>query len=164
MTVATSRRRVGAPIAVAVAVAVAVTVAVTVAVAAAVAVTGCGTAETPPPVSAPQQQAPTTAAATQVCHPIVSGCGCAYQCATGMRETSPGHWQVTHDLQDSRLDDTETERWCFDDAGHGSPAAGAPATATRCIDVFFDGTPCGGECIPTAAFLGCHASGDRCVP
>lgn len=135
---------------------------------------GCGSAEAPASVTAPETHAeptppapptpPPPPASTPTCHPIVSGCGCAYQCATGVHETSPGHWQVVHDLQDSRLDDAEIQRWCFDATGLGSPAAGPAANATRCLDVFFDGTPCGGECIPTTAYLGCHAVGDRCAP
>jgi hypothetical protein len=98
-----------------------------------------------------------------LCHPIVSGCGCAYQCARGLRVIRQGRWQVIHDDQDSRTDEATLEHWCFDDAGHGYPARGAPANAKRCLDVFHDGTGCGGECIPTTEYLGCHATGDRCA-
>ena len=94
-----------------------------------------------------------------MCHPIVSGC--AYQCARATRGDGPGRWLVAHDFQGSRRDEATVERVCFDAAGHASSASSA--TATRCMDVFRDQTPCGGECIPTTECLGCHAQGDRCV-
>jgi hypothetical protein len=104
--------------------------------------------------------------ADPVCHPIVSGCGCAYQCARGMRVDDTGRWQVTHDFQDSRLDDAVVERWCFDASGHGSRAGGAQVEATQCLDVFYDLTPCGGKCLPTVQYLRCHAlaNEDYCAP
>jgi hypothetical protein len=105
-----------------------------------------------------------SASKAPVCHPMVSGCGCAYQCAYGLRLTHEGSWEVTHDYQDSRTDETTLERWCFDDTGHGYPVSGAPASAKRCLDVFYDRTVCGGECIPTTSYLGCHAAGAHCAP
>jgi hypothetical protein len=106
--------------------------------------------------------ASSSGAERKLCHPIVNGCGCAYQCGQAMRAHGPGRWLVAHDLQDGRLDEATMERMCFDAAGHASPTSNA--AATRCMDVFRDQTACGGECIPTAQYLGCHAQGDRCVP
>ena len=115
-------------------------------------------------VVAPAGSSSSTEPVPTMCHPIVSGCGCAYQCGQAMRRHGRDGWLVAHDFQDSRLDEATVERMCFDAAGHASPAQSAPATATRCRDVFRAQTPCGGECIPTTQYLGCHAQGDRCVP
>ncbi|MEM9073637.1 MAG: hypothetical protein AAGE52_34425 [Myxococcota bacterium] len=128
---------------------------------------GCGAPSAPPrsesqtaessdraevPQGAPSADAP-------LCLPLVSGCGCAYQCARGEREVD-GQWQVSHDFQDSRLDNATVQRWCFDAAGRGRPAQDGDRDG--CREVFFDGTPCGGECIPTTAFLECHAVDQHC--
>jgi len=98
------------------------------------------------------------------CHPVVSGCGCAYECARGVRSSSEGRgmaaWQITDDSRDSRTDEAVLTRWCFDHAGH----AQRPGPGTHCLDVFLDRTACGGECIPTTEYLGCHAVGDGCKP
>jgi len=87
--------------------------------------------------------------------PLVSGCGCAYQCARGLRPGADGVWEVTHDFLDSTTVRAWIERWCFDSKGHAYPEAGAPKDATYCRRVFFDGTPCGGECIPSTTYVRC---------
>lgn len=84
------------------------------------------------------------------CLPIVSGCGCSYACAQAVRRNDDGSFEVSHDLQDSRLDRATIGRLCLPDG--------------RCREAFEDGTACGGECIPTDAHFGCHRDGDRCVP
>jgi hypothetical protein len=121
--------------------------------------TACGGAEREPAatVAAGDPEASSTPPAP-VCAPLVSGCGCAYQCALG-RPRPDGRYDVTHDLQDSRTDEAALVRRCFDAAGRAHPEAGA----TRCVDVFDDLTPCGGECIPSLAYLDCVLSGDRCA-
>lgn len=87
--------------------------------------------------------------------PLVSGCGCAYQCARSIRRGPDGVWDVTHDFLDSTTVSAVIERWCFDDKGHAYPEAGAPKDATFCRRVFYDRSPCGGECIPTTKFMRC---------
>ncbi len=81
--------------------------------------------------------------------PLVSGCGCAYQCARGLRVGADGVWEVTHDLLDSTTVKAVVERRCFDEKGHANPG--------DCTRVFYDRTPCGGECIPTTQYLRCGA-------
>ena len=98
------------------------------------------------------------------CLPLVSGCGCATVCALTMRVLPDGAHEVTHDHQDSRLDRATIERWCFDDTGRGSPAIVANASQRRCISVFYDGSSCGGECIPSLDALRCTRVGARCAP
>jgi hypothetical protein len=71
---------------------------------------------------------------------------------------------VVHDFQDSRLDRAVVARWCFDAVGRGAPAAAAGSTQTHCQDVFYDGTPCGGECNPSAFYLRCSRVSDHCGP
>jgi hypothetical protein len=97
------------------------------------------------------------------CLPVVHGCGCAYACGLGSRRDD-GRYDVTHDFQDSRADVADLERRCFDAAGHAFSEAGAPPEATRCIGVFYDRTPCGGECIQTTAYLDCALADRRCAP
>ncbi|MGZ3421780.1 MAG: hypothetical protein ACXVEE_28150 [Polyangiales bacterium] len=87
--------------------------------------------------------------------PLVSGCGCAYQCAHGIRRGPEGVWDVTHDFLDSATIKAVIQRWCFDDKGHAYPEASAPKEASFCRLVFYDRTPCGGECIPTTKFTHC---------
>ena len=87
--------------------------------------------------------------------PLVSGCGCAYQCAHSVRHKPDGVWDVTHDYLDSTTVSAVIERRCFDEKGHAYPEAGAPKDATYCRRVFYDRTPCGGECIPTTTFVKC---------
>jgi len=87
--------------------------------------------------------------------PLVSGCGCAYQCAHALRQGTDGIWEVTHDFLDSTTVRAVIERRCFDDKGHAYPEVGAPKEATLCRQVFYDRTPCGGECIPTTTFVRC---------
>ncbi len=114
--------------------------------------------------STPSQAArPAIAGSGAVCHPIVSRCGCAHQCATGLAQTSNGPWSVWHDSLDSASVQASLERWCFDDAGNGSPASVAPSRAKRCLDVFVEKQECSGGCGPTTAYLSCHAEGDRCT-
>jgi hypothetical protein len=118
---------------------------------------------------APEQPAAVHAAnetAAPTCRPLVSGCGCAYACAEGFEETSPKRWRVIHDGLDSTTIDAVLQDWCFDEAGHGFPVHAIntpPPTDRRCIEVFYDQSPCGGECIPTTEHLGCAAAGDRCA-
>ncbi len=101
--------------------------------------------------------------ADSLCLAVVHGCGCAYVCGLG-RLRADAHYDVVHDFQDSRVDEMARERRCFDARGHAYPEDGAPADATRCIDVFYDLTPCGGECIPTTDYLDCVLVDDRCAP
>jgi hypothetical protein len=116
----------------------------------------------PPPAASPA--APVGVVGERRCLPLVSGCGCAYVCALTMNLLPDGAHEVTHDLQDSRLDRATIERWCFDAAGHGSPASAARADQRQCTEVFFDGTGCGGECIPRTDVLRCTLVGNRCAP
>ena len=130
------------------------------------------------PTSAPQSPASTqpamatatvaasapAAAAEPRCLPLVSGCGCAYVCAESMFQLDATHFDVVHDLQDSRLDRVTIERWCFDAQGHGTPEAANQAKGARCLEVFFDDTPCGGECIPSVEMLRCQHVAGRCAP
>lgn len=122
---------------------------------------GIGTCDMPAPTPAPAP-APSAQPNALPCLPVVSGCGCAYQCGRAMKKTDVG-WMISHDLQDSRLDEAEVARWCFDALGRGAPSAVAPANATRCLDVFYDRSACGGECIPRTEFLSCRDTGVRCA-
>ncbi len=117
-----------------------------------------GGAASPSPSSAPAAvvTAPISEARRRL--PIVSGCRCAYACATSVRALDGGVYEVTHDLQDSRLDRATIERWCFDRDGRGSPSRAATALQTRCFEVFYDGTPCGGECVPRTDVLRCDGA------
>ena len=102
-----------------------------------------------------------------VCHPAVSGCGCAYACATGVAMAADRTWTIQHDRQYRSPTTAIIEAWCFDPRGVGKradPASAAKDARTTCVDVFDEQSMCGGECIPSTAFLGCHAEGDRCVP
>ena len=135
---------------------------------------GCST-PTPEPAPQPAQvaiQEPGETAETtetptptedQHCLPLVSGCGCAYVCARSLRRIDAERWAVVHDYQDSRVDEATIERWCFDETGVGSSAE-TGSTGEACQDVFYDRTPCGGECAPTTDFLECHFVDDRCIP
>ncbi len=123
------------------------------------------------PPSAPSPAAATTTPGASVerrsdgprCLPIVSGCGCAYACALTVHLLDGGVHEVAHDLQDSRLDRVTVERWCFDEAGHGAPERGANPAQRGCIEVFYDGTPCGGECVPRTDVLRCALVENRCA-
>jgi hypothetical protein len=103
----------------------------------------------------PAPHAIADAAPADVVLPIVSGCGCAYQCARALRTNPDGVWEVTHDFLDSTTVSAVIERRCFDDKGHAYAEAGAPKEATYCRRVFYDRSSCGGECIPTTAYLRC---------
>jgi hypothetical protein len=95
---------------------------------------------------------------------VVSGCGCAYVCGSSLRRNVDGTSEIVHDLLDSATVTSEVQRWCFDDAGHGSSAP-PDGGAAGCRDVFYDRSSCGGECIPSTQYLTCHvADGGRCVP
>ncbi len=96
-------------------------------------------------------------ASTPRCLPIVSGCGCAYQCARGLEENAAGQWRVVHEHLRSTTILATIERRCFDALGH------VVATSERCLDVFDDRSPCTGKCAPTTEYLDCRADGDRCV-
>ena len=113
----------------------------------------------PASITAP---APTTPDAGPLCLPLVSGCGCAYACAQAVRRTGAQTYEVSHFGQDSRLDTAQVERWCFDAQGHGSPFNQAIAPQGPCRQVFYDRTPCGGECIPSLQFLQCVMAEGRC--
>jgi hypothetical protein len=121
---------------------------------------GCGGSpdrdESTEPAPAVEPGEAEEAAESGLCLPLVSGCGCAYVCASAMRELGEGRYEVSHDYQDSRLDEAVVQGWCFDPEGRGSPQPGAPETHQNCLDVFFDQTPCGGECIPSTDFLACR--------
>jgi hypothetical protein len=119
---------------------------------------GCTRSPPPQAVADPQADAPRPIASSEhdLSLPLVSGCGCAYQCAHGVREGAGGVWDVTHDFQDSATLPAVIELWCFDDKGHGYPQKAAPKEATLCRRVFYDRTPCGGECIPSTKYLRCE--------
>lgn len=120
----------------------------------------------PAPWSAPPARAATGAQprdAGRRCLPLVSGCGCAYVCALTMHTLDGGVHEVVHDLQDSRLDRATVARWCFDADGHGSPAERASASERSCVEVFFDGSGCGGECVPRADLLRCTLTEGGCT-
>jgi len=99
-----------------------------------------------------------------LCLPLVNGCGCAYVCAQAVQRGEGDRWMVSHDYQDSRLDEAAIERRCFDESGVSSPDTDAPPVGTVCKDVFYDLSPCGGECAPTTEFLNCHLVGHSCRP
>jgi hypothetical protein len=108
-------------------------------------------ADTAPPPAASEEGAASAPTDDELpCLPIVSGCGCSYSCAQAIRRNDDGSFEVSHDLQDSRLDRATIVRLCLPDG--------------RCREAFEDGTPCGGECIPTDAHFGCRRDGNRCVP
>lgn len=117
-------------------------------------VLGCGRSAPPHAVADRVVDAPVSVDAGWSL-PLVSGCGCAYQCAHAVRQGPDGVWEVTHDLLDSTTVRAVVERRCFDDRGNAYPEAGAPKEAKLCRQVFYDRTPCAGECIPTTAFLRC---------
>lgn len=120
----------------------------------------------PPPVTTSPPAHPAVSAAPidgPRCLPIVSGCGCAYACASTVHLLDGGVHEVAHDLQDSRLDRVTVARWCFDAAGHGSPERRANPAQRDCVEVFFDGTPCGGECIPRTDVLRCASVENHCA-
>jgi hypothetical protein len=107
-------------------------------------------------IEAPDASAP-------LCLPVVSGCGCAYVCGTSMRRNDDGSYEIVHDRLDSTTVTADVQQWCFDAAGHGSPAP--PTGGTGCRDVFYDRSACGGECIPTTQYLACYVDNEgRCVP
>lgn len=120
-------------------------------------------ARAPRPARPPPAPPASAARDAPSCLPLVSGCGCAYACAASVRALDGGVHEVAHARQDGRLDRATVERWCFDVDGRGGPASHAAASQTRCLDVFFDGTPCGGECIPRADLLTCASRDGRCV-
>lgn len=122
----------------------------------------CGAAGGEPPAAA-DPAAGAGAPRGDVCAPLVSGCGCAYQCGLG-RPRPDGRYDVTHDFQDSRVDLAALGRRCFDAEGRAYHEGAAPAAATRCIDVLDDLGACGGECIPSVDFLDCALSEGRCAP
>ena len=135
--------------------------------------TGASDEPTPVPVVSPAPARAEPAAATPepppardepLCLPIVHGCGCAYACATSLRQHDDGSWEVTHDFQDSATATARVERWCADAAGSLHMATEGEAEAEGCLDVFYDQTPCGGECVPTREYLSCHFEAGRCVP
>lgn len=85
--------------------------------------------------------------ARALCLPLVDGCGCSSMCARGERRVQDDRYMITHDFQDSRLDQATLGRHCFDERGVSSPDDG---TRSGCVDTFQWGS-CGGECIPTPA-------------
>lgn len=82
-----------------------------------------------------------------LCLPLVDGCGCSSMCAQGERRVHGDQFVITHDGQDSRLDQATLGRHCFDERGVSSLDDG---TRSDCVDTFQWGS-CGGECIPTPA-------------
>lgn len=82
-----------------------------------------------------------------LCLPLVDGCGCSSMCAQGERRVEGDQYMITHDGQDSRLDQATLGRHCFDERGASSPDDG---TRSGCVDTFQRGR-CGGGCIPTPA-------------
>lgn len=121
----------------------------------------------PAPASAPIAPSVSAVTATDaeraLCLPIVSGCGCAYACAWSVRRIDVTTYEVAHDFQDSRLDRVVVERACFDAAGTRTSHTAESGSPSGCIDVFYDRTPCGGECIPRPEYLHCGFVGERCT-
>ncbi len=127
----------------------------------------CQSSAEPPRAESPSTEtteapteAPTAVAATEAqpqarrCLPVVHGCGCAYRCGDGFQQAD-GSWGITNPLADSMLDAVELQHWVFDDAGRGHhPSSDNPVPGS--IPVFYDRTPCGGECIPTTTYLSCE--------
>lgn len=138
---------------------------VTLALLAAACTRGAPPSAPPPAVTTPLATRPAVTAPVDGprCLPIVSGCGCAYACASTVHLLDGGVHEVAHDLQDSRLDRVTVARWCFDAAGHGAPEQHANPAQRDCIEVFFDGTPCGGECIPRTDVLRCASVENHCA-
>jgi hypothetical protein len=136
--------------------------------------TACGATEREPasttepaPVSTasepPVAEPPPTEPAEARCLPIIHGCGCAYQCALG-EPREDGRWDVTHAAQDSRIDVATLERRCFDTQGRSFLESDDLPDPVRCMDVYYDQSPCGGECIPTTEFLDCAIREGSCAP
>lgn len=122
-------------------------------------------AATPTPADAGSRDAGARVevAEAPLCLPVVSGCGCAYVCGSSIRRNDDRSYEIVHDFLDSATVTADVQRWCFDEAGHGSPASSGGGTG--CSDVFYDRSACGGECIPTTQYLTCHAADEgRCVP
>jgi hypothetical protein len=97
-----------------------------------------------------------------LCLPLVTGCGCAIACSAVMNRVGD-RYEIVREFPDARLERATLERRCFDARGSAYPEDGAPPEATNCRDVFYDQSPCGGECIPTVEFLSCHIEDHRCV-
>jgi hypothetical protein len=116
---------------------------------------GCTETRSKGAVADPAADARVSPPSSALSLPLVSGCGCAYRCAQGVRARADGGWDVTHDLLDSTTIPASIERWCFDEKGSGHPELGAPKDATNCQRVFHDRTPCGGECVPSTQYLRC---------
>lgn len=129
------------------------------------AVAACGPASpepaAPPSSNAPPPALPAPSAAAEVpaaggaCLPLVHGCGCAYDCARAVGATpgDPPHMIVEVASTGARIE-ADVSSWC-DGQAFLCPG-GRPG--------YYDRTPCGGECIPTRAFDGCHLENGRCVP
>jgi hypothetical protein len=117
---------------------------------------GCTESKAPHAIADPAADARPAPPKEVLSLPLVSGCGCAYRCAQGVRPRGDGGWDITHDLLDSTTMPATIERWCFDAKGHGYPEIGAPKEATDCQRVFHDRSPCGGECIPSTQYLHCR--------
>ena len=138
----------------------------------------CGSGQGSPASEAPASEAPAseapvseTPASTQGtteqarrCLPVVHGCGCAERCGDGFQQAD-GSWGIVRPMGDSALEAVTLERRCFDSTGVSYPEEGHPPAASNCIDVFYDQTPCGGECIPRTDFLSCALNDEgNCAP
>lgn len=125
-------------------------------------VAACGATATPAKPAVEVVAVTADGGSGPLCLPVVSGCGCAYACGTSLRRNADGTYEIVHDLLDSATVIAERARWCFDDAGRGTPAFAAEPAGQGCIDVFYDRTSCGGECIPQTAHLRCRAVEGAC--
>lgn len=135
------------------------------------ALVGCGSQSAQEPSAVESHEQPTatpghdeaddeTSAADprELCLPLVNGCGCSSMCAQGERHVGFNQYMITHDGQDSRLDQARRGRLCFDARGVSSPDDG---TRSGCVDTFQWGV-CGGECIPTPVPI-CRIVDGSCV-
>lgn len=117
----------------------------------------CGPSAPPPSSTTTPRLTPAATATTEpaACLPLVHGCGCAYDCAldTGAAASSPDHRIVQPSAGGAPIE-VERATWC--DGRASMCPGGRPG--------FYDLTGCGGECIPTRAWDGCHLENGRCVP
>ncbi len=105
---------------------------------------------------------PTGVPQSRRCLPLVSGCGCAHRCADGFQQADLS-WGVPRPMGDSALDPVDLQQWVFDAAGSGHMRVGEERDG-EVIEVFYDRTPCGGECIPSRTFLSCGLIDGSCSP
>ncbi len=141
------------------------------AIAASLVAAACGSSSTPRPSTSdrpvpeslrgsarPASPTPgSTGTIAPLCLPVVHGCGCAYRCGRGVEQLPTGQWRVAFEPPQAVPVLAKVHRLCFDERGH------VKTDGERCLDVFDENSPCGGECVPSNEYFGCRAEGDRCV-